>query len=75
MRHVVKTYEAKTQLSKLIELALQGEEVVIANRGQELVRLVPVAQRKKAVLGLCEGLWPDWDPDSIDISGEFKSAF
>lgn len=34
-------YEAKTQLSKLIELALHGEEVVISKSGKPLVRLVP----------------------------------
>jgi prevent-host-death family protein len=75
MRHVVNTYEAKTQLSKLIELTLQGDEVIIANRGQELVTLVPVAPRKKVVLGLYQGVWPAWDPDSIDLTEDFKSDF
>ncbi len=32
--------EAKTQLSKLVEAALRGEEVVIANRGKPVVKLV-----------------------------------
>jgi len=71
----VKTYDAKTQLSKLIELALQGEEVIIANRDQELVRLVPVEPAKRVKLGLFQGVWPDWDPDSISLESEFKSDF
>lgn len=33
--------EAKNQLSRLIKRAQAGEEVVIANRGQPVVRLVP----------------------------------
>ncbi len=33
-------HEAKTNLSKLIEAALRGEEVVIAKAGKPLVRLV-----------------------------------
>jgi prevent-host-death family protein len=35
-------HEAKSQLSKLIERAMKGEEVVIANAGQPMVRLVPI---------------------------------
>ena len=34
--------EAKTQLSRLIEAALAGEEVVIARAGSPAERLVPV---------------------------------
>lgn len=35
--------EARNQLSKLIDAAMRGEEVVIAKRGQPAVRLAPVA--------------------------------
>lgn len=35
--------EARNQLSKLIDAAMRGEEVVIAKRGQPVVRLAPVA--------------------------------
>ncbi|WP_254781434.1 type II toxin-antitoxin system Phd/YefM family antitoxin [Modestobacter sp. DSM 44400] len=38
----VNVYEAKTQLSRLIDRALAGEDVVIARSGRPLVRLVPV---------------------------------
>ena len=34
-------YMAKTQLSKLVDLALSGEEVVIAKSGKPLVTLIP----------------------------------
>ena len=37
-------HQAKTQLSKLIKQALEGEEVIIARGNKPLVRLVPVAQ-------------------------------
>ena len=37
----VNMLEAKTQLSKLVEAAMRGEEVIIANRGKPMVRLVP----------------------------------
>ena len=39
-------HEAKTNLSKLIERACQGEEVVIARGPEPVVRLVPIADVK-----------------------------
>lgn len=42
----VNVHEAKSQLSKLIEAALRGEEVIIARDSKPVVRLVAVAPRK-----------------------------
>lgn len=39
-------HEAKTNLSKLIEQACQGEEVIIARGPEPVVRLVPIADIK-----------------------------
>ena len=38
----VKVHEAKTQLSKLIERARRGDEIIIARGATPVVRLVPV---------------------------------
>ncbi len=43
----VTVHVAKTQLSRLIEAALAGEDVVIAKRDKPLVRLVPIQGRFK----------------------------
>jgi len=40
---IVNVHAAKTHLSRLLNAALLGEEVVIARDGVPLVRLVPVA--------------------------------
>jgi prevent-host-death family protein len=40
----VNLYEAKTQLSRLVERAARGEEIVIAKAGQPKARLVPLAR-------------------------------
>ena len=42
----VTIHEAKTNLSKLIEQACEGEEVVIARGPEPVVRLVPIADVK-----------------------------
>jgi prevent-host-death family protein len=41
---IVTVHAAKTNLSKLIERALAGEEIVIARGDQPVVKLVPVEQ-------------------------------
>ena len=47
----VNILEAKNRLSQLIKAALAGEEVVIANRGQPMVRLVPANGRSAGAAG------------------------
>ncbi len=42
----VTIHVAKTQLSRLIEAALAGEEIVIAKGDKPVVRLVPIPQGK-----------------------------
>jgi prevent-host-death family protein len=44
MAATVNMHEAKTHLSRLVERAIEGEDVVIAKSGKPLVRLVPVEQ-------------------------------
>ena len=38
----VNIHEAKTNFSKLVERALEGEEIVIARSGKPLLKLVPL---------------------------------
>ncbi|MBX9701086.1 MAG: type II toxin-antitoxin system Phd/YefM family antitoxin [Acetobacteraceae bacterium] len=41
----VNLYDAKTQLSRLVDRAAAGEEIVIAKGGRPMARLVPLAVR------------------------------
>jgi prevent-host-death family protein len=50
----VTIHAAKTNLSKLIEAALNGEEIVIAKGSKPVVRLVPV-ERPAFQIGLLKG--------------------
>lgn len=52
---IVNVSEAKTRLSKLIDMAYQGEEVIIAKNNLPLVELVPHKPREKRKLGLLAG--------------------
>jgi prevent-host-death family protein len=50
----VNIHEAKTHLSRLIERALAGEEVIVAKAGKPVVRITPITA-KKPVLGSARG--------------------
>lgn len=43
---VINVYEAKTQLSKLIDRAAAGEEIVLGKSGKPLARLVPFRETR-----------------------------
>lgn len=45
MSEIVNMHQAKTTLSRLVERALAGEEIIIGRNGTPLVRLVPVPQK------------------------------
>src|ERR1700685_1411251 len=54
MTRQVNLYEAKTQLSKLVEDAARGEEIIIAKNGKPMAKLVvvsPTEAPKKRQLG------------------------
>lgn len=59
MRKTVNLYEAKTHLSKLVEAAARGEEIVIAKAGKPRARLVPLEkpQAKRTPGGLKGRIW------------------
>ena len=70
-------HEAKTTLSRLIERACQGEDIVIARAGTPMVRLVPVEPiATPRRLGVWEGrvtTAPDWDDEVVnrEVAGMF----
>jgi prevent-host-death family protein len=68
--------EAKNQLSKLVQAALAGEDVVIANKGVPVVRLVKVGAqdfaRKPGAWSALPKAKADWDSQAsnAEIAGE-----
>ena len=51
----VSVHAAKTQLSKLLDLVEDGEEVVIKRHGKAVAQLVPVRRRPPSTLGAMRG--------------------
>jgi prevent-host-death family protein len=52
---IVNMHEAKSQLSKLVEAALRGEEVIIARAGNPVVRISPIERSEPRSVGGLEG--------------------
>ncbi len=69
----VNIHQAKSQLSKLIERALAGEEVIIARNSKPVVRLevLPEARRKRK-LGALKGLVKYMADDFEEPLEDFK---
>jgi prevent-host-death family protein len=72
--HKVNLYEAKTTLSRLVEEALAGGEVVIARAGKPLVRLVPCRVEDEPRQPGNEEIWMADDFDA-PLEGELAAAF
>ena len=62
----VNVHEAKSQLSKLIEATLRGEEVIIARGDVPVVKMVPVVERPKLVFGIIPELVGTEAPDFLE---------
>ena len=74
----VNVHAAKTNLSRLLERAEAGEEIVIARAGKPVARLVPyVAERPKRVFGRLKGqivVHGDFDAENQQIAREFEES-
>jgi prevent-host-death family protein len=58
VRETVSLYQAKTQLSRLVDRAAEGEEIVISKSGRPRARLVPLEDtRTLRVPGRGKGKW------------------
>ena len=69
----VNIHEAKTQLSKLIQAALNGKEVIIAKGNKPVVRLevLPEAQGNRKI-GNAKGLILSMDDDFDEPLDDFR---
>lgn len=74
---IVNIFDAKNSLSRLIANALNGEEVIIANRGKPVVKLVPVSDEVKstgAALARWFALNPPTGISDVDLNERIREA-
>ena len=69
----VSVHGAKTQLSKLLDLVEDGEEIVIERHGRPVAQLVPVRPRRASALGAMRGqfeMTEGWEKALTDEEAE-----
>lgn len=73
---VINIHEAKTHLSRFVEQAAAGEEIIIAKAGKPIAKLVslqaPLARRKLGILGGKLKVPEDFD---APLPGEVLASF
>jgi prevent-host-death family protein len=74
----VNIHEAKTHLSRLVDRAAAGEEIIIGRAGKPVARLValePPAEKRR--LGVWKGqVWvsPDFDEEDRELTRLFEEG-
>lgn len=74
----VNIHDAKTQLSKLVEQAAQGESFIIAKAGKPMVKVIPLEPAESGTAGRLGFMAGEFSvPDDFDQmgSGEIESLF
>ena len=75
---IVNVHAAKTQLSKLIERAEAGEEIVIGRAGKPVAKLVPyVPDRPRRIFGALKGqlvIHGDFNDLDAEIERDFEDS-
>lgn len=70
-------HEAKTNLSRLVDRAEHGEEIIISRAGTPVARIIPYTREvRRTARGSLRGelvLPPDWDSD--EVNGEIARDF
>ncbi|MCB1062540.1 MAG: type II toxin-antitoxin system prevent-host-death family antitoxin [Verrucomicrobiae bacterium] len=86
MKKIINIQEAKTHLSRLVEEAVAGEEIVVGKAGKPMVRLVPYREPRAPRAGgqfgggrimESEDCWqPDEDPfdGAVDMPLLYRSV-
>ena len=75
--HVTNISEAKASLSKLVEMVLNGEEVIIGKAGKPVARLVPY-DHDNSPRDLSQGIWKGqvWMAEDFDtLPDDIMRAF
>jgi prevent-host-death family protein len=72
----VNLHAAKTHLSRLVDKAMAGEDVVIAKAGKPMVRLVPIAAKSRRTgFGTLKGRIRISDDFDAPLPDEMLRAF
>ena len=72
----INIHEAKTNLSRIVELVAAGAEVILAKAGRPMVKIVPLYEKKRAIkFGVLKGQIKIADDFDAPLPAEVMDAF
>jgi prevent-host-death family protein len=71
----INTHDAKTRFSELLRRVSEGEEIIIANRGVPVARIVPLHESRIRMRGKYKGQIKIADDFDAPLPDEIQNAF
>lgn len=59
----VRIHELKAKLSHFLQLARNGQTIIVMNRSVQVAEIKPPTLTKDRKLGLAKKMYPDWTPN------------
>jgi len=72
---VVNIHDAKTNLSRLVDLASKGHPFIIAKAGKPMVKVEAISEKPKKVIGALKGIYPAVDNIDAPFGDEIAALF
>jgi prevent-host-death family protein len=75
MRKLVSVYQAKTELSKLLDEALEGNQIVITRHGIPIAEIKGLEKPRLELGAMATEAknWPELTPEFFDMGDEFDA--
>lgn len=72
---VVNIHDAKTHLSRLVDLASKGHPFIIAKAGKPLVKVEAIGDKPKKIIGALKGVYPAVDDIDAPFADDIATLF
>ncbi|MGC4012157.1 MAG: type II toxin-antitoxin system prevent-host-death family antitoxin [Pseudomonas sp.] len=72
---IVNIHDAKTNLSRLVDLASKGQPFIIAKAGKPLVKVEAIGEKPKKLIGALKGIYPAVDDIDSPFADEIAALF
>lgn len=72
---IVNIHDAKTNLSRLVDLASKGHPFIIAKAGKPLVKVEAIGNKPKKVIGALKGIYPAVDDIDASFADDIANLF
>lgn len=72
---IVNIHDAKTHLSRLVDMASKGQPFIIAKAGKPLVKVLAINDKPKKVIGALKGIYPTTDDIDAPFADDIALMF